>query len=75
MHGTIYLALRTWDGANEHLGLAELGVISSDDNVTHHGQLAAAAQGVAIHRRDDLERRGRVKHGSPTLKATHAPAS
>ena len=35
------------------LGLAELGIVSGDDEVAHHGQLAATAQRKARDRRND----------------------
>ena len=35
------------------LGLAELGRVGGEDDVAHHGELAAAAERVAGDRRDD----------------------
>jgi hypothetical protein len=40
------------DDADLDLGLAELGVVSGDDEVAHHGQLAAATQRKTAHGRD-----------------------
>src|SRR2546425_9583092 len=34
------------------LGLAELGGVARDPQVARHGELAAAAQRIAVHRRD-----------------------
>ena len=45
-------AARAGHDAELDLGLAELRVLGGDDEVAHHGQLAAAAQRVAGHRRD-----------------------
>src|SRR6266581_3328665 len=39
--------------AELHLGLAELGGVARDPQVTRHGELAAAPQGIPVHRRDD----------------------
>ena len=41
------------DDAELDLGLAELGVVGGDDDVAQHGELAAAAERKARHRRDD----------------------
>ncbi|MGY3239343.1 hypothetical protein ACVMAJ_006233 [Bradyrhizobium sp. USDA 4448] len=40
------------DGTERDLGLAELGGIGGDDEITHHGEFAAAAERVARDRRD-----------------------
>ena len=39
--------------AQTHLGLAELGLLAGQADVTGHGQLTAAAQSEAVHRGDD----------------------
>ncbi len=42
-------ASATRHGAESDLGLAELGGLASDDEVAHHGELAATAEGIAVH--------------------------
>ena len=45
-------AAKAGGDAQAHLGLAELGFLAGHPDVTGHGQLAAAAQGKAVHRGD-----------------------
>ena len=41
---------RTRNNTKGDLRLSELGVVGSDDDVTHHGQFAPPAQGISRHR-------------------------
>jgi hypothetical protein len=42
----------SWNDAEFDLRLSELGVLSGDENVTHHGELASATQRVSIDSAD-----------------------
>ena len=46
-------AARAGYGADDDLGLAELGLLARQDDVAHHGELAAAAEREAVHGGDD----------------------
>ena len=52
------------------LRLAELRGVGGQDQVAHHGEFAAAAEGVARHRRDDRrpQRRKRSQSGEPVAQ-------
>jgi hypothetical protein len=45
---------QTGNHAKSDLRLTELGIVSRDDNVTHHGQLTAPAQSIACDSSDGL---------------------
>mmetsp|Transcript_27119 Transcript_27119/g.81335 ORF Transcript_27119/g.81335 Transcript_27119/m.81335 type:complete len:279 (+) Transcript_27119:42-878(+) len=51
------------DRAQQDFGLAKSRLLAADDDVAHHGQLTAAAQREAVHRRD--RRRPQPRHVLP----------
>ena len=53
---------RTWDRADRHLGLAELGIVTRDDDVAHHRQLTATTKGVAVHCSNALQHHASTPH-------------
>ena len=50
--GQALRSTHTRSNAQIDFGLAELGVFARDDEIGHHGELASAAQGEAVDRRD-----------------------